>query len=284
MTLFHFNFSRLKQVSSSMAFTFVLSSISILGNEAHAEDGIQYFNQSEMDYWKKPEITAKAKPAAHPQSQDKAAQPKDSSFPWKKYIDPKNDEFFKEGDYLPPAPFMEIARDPSDENIEHWFKYLEAKNQVTQRLQAKLSEYAAKHPPDAQFSNPSTASAAAPIPVGAPVKLRADARRFRLRLYFDSKCPHCEHMIETLKALSLQGFSIELKQVDSDTQARSRIPFPVSGATAAELKQYKIEKVPVLLVGDLKARSYFTIQGYQNETSVLNALTEFASKQEGIPL
>ena len=254
-----------------------------------AQDGIQFFKEPEMDYWNKPGIkTQSQNQSTRPSStQDnhtknkEASSARDSSFPWKKYLDPKNDEFFREGEYLPPAPFMEIARDPSDENIDHWFKYLEAKNEITRRLQARLSEYSAKHPLGALTSD-------APIAISEKTiklpSIRADAKRFRLRLYFDSKCPHCEHMIETLKALSQRGYSIELKQLDSDTQARSRIPFPVSGATPSELKQYKIESVPVLLVGDLKARTYFKIQGYQPEDSVLRTFTEVSSKQEGVSL
>ena len=197
----------------------------------------------------------------------------------KKYLDPKNDEFFREGDYLPPAPFMEIARDPSDENIDHWFKYLEAKNEITRRLQTKLSEYLAKHPSEAPISSPSISVQQVDLP-----KIQSDAKRFRLRLYFDSKCPHCERMIGTLKALSQRGYLIELKQLDSNMEARGRIPFPVTDATATELKQYKIESVPLLLVGDLKARTFFKIQGYQSEESILNALAEFSSKQKGDPL
>jgi glutaredoxin len=164
---------------------------------------------------------------------------------------------------------MEIARDPSDENIDHWFKYLHAKNEITRRLQNKLTEYSVQHE-----SQPTTT-------LTQSIPISDDAKRFRLRLYFDSKCPHCENMIETLKALSQRGYFIELKQVDSNTLTRSRIPFPVTAATSTEMKQYKIESVPVLLVGDLKARTYFKIQGYQTEANILKTLSDISEPNQG---
>ena len=46
-------------------------------------------------------------------------------------------EFFKEGDYSPPEPFMELARNPTDENIRMWFQYLDKKNWVFKYLNLK---------------------------------------------------------------------------------------------------------------------------------------------------
>lgn len=262
-----------------------------LGTNSFAD--IQYFKESNIDYWKtpgsKPAPTSDAQTRSQSQlkSQTRQSPPSDlkdsnssfQTFPWNKYLDPKNDEFFREGEYLPPAPFMEIARNPSDENIDHWFKYLEAKNEITRRLQAKLSEYAAKNSQEVA-SSPEIQKSLKSVP--EPQTIQPNAKRFRLRLYFDSKCPHCERMMGTLKSLTQRGFLIELKQVDRDIQARSRIPFPVTQASAGELKQYQIESVPTLLVGDLTARSYFKIQGYQTEQSVLTAISEFSSKKGGV--
>ena len=233
--------------------------------QARADDGFNYFSSGDLDYW------SKKTEQEGPKSASIVAPPlkANTQFPWKKYLDPKNDDFFKEGDYTPPAPFMEIARNPSDENIENWYRYLETKNTLTRRLQERLTKYAESH---GKLSSPSFAEVAQQAPRQVP--LNDGAKRFRLRLYFDSNCPHCQHMLSTtIRELSQLGYWIELRQIDSDTSIRSRIPFPVSQASPAELKQYQISGVPLLLVGDLKQGTYFRVEGYQTKDAVLQALT-----------
>lgn len=222
-------------------------------HSACAEAEFRYFSDPEVDYWKKKSQTEPSTVTAKPSPVPAV------SFPWKKYLDPKNDEFFREGDYLPPAPFMEIARNPSDENIANWFHYLEVKNAITHRLQERLETYSALQVRPLALKS-------------GPLALDPDAKRFRLRLYFDSHCPHCQQMLGTLTDLSKRGFWIELRQIDSDFAIRSKIPFPVMSASRQELSQYHIEGVPLLLVGNLKRGTFFKIQGYQSTESVLQAL------------
>ncbi|CAM6053765.1 unnamed protein product [Sphagnum tenellum] len=165
---------------------------------------------------------------------------------------------------------MEVARDPSDENIKNWFNYQKAKSEVITRLQSRLSEYE-----KTQGNNLPSQQVARPIVI-PQTTLDAQANQFRLRLYFDSHCPHCKHMFETIKALNRRGFWIEFKQVDGDLAIRSQIPFPVTSATDQELKQYGIEGVPVLLIGNLGSGTFSKLQGYQSEEAVLEALKQLS--------
>lgn len=248
---------------------------------ARCDEEFQFFENQEMDYWNS--STSIKQPAQKPHfniagniSRNVTANTPESTsskFPWSKYLDPRHDEFFKEGNYTPPAPFMEIARNPSDENIANWFHYLELKNEITHRLQARLVTYSGGQSPrgdallfESRSSEQATHSTA---PAPAP---EVDAKKFRLRLYFDSKCPHCQHMLSTMSELSKYGFWVEFRQIDGDVSARGKIPFPVESATPKELKQYQISGVPVLLVGNLKNGTFFKIQGYQSTESVLQAL------------
>ena len=261
------------------------------GTLIHATDGftqesdVQYFKDPEIDFWKTTDSKQKANPATT-QSEKKTAgaaqkpAPPKSQFQWNKYMNPTNDEFFKEGDYTPPAPFMEIARNPSDENIENWFKYLETKNELLRNLQQHLNDYAGKHTQVGIASySPTvpkivdeeiTLKAKTRLEPESPIKL--DSKNYRMRLYFDSHCPHCQHMLGTVAALMKMGYWVELKQVDKDTSIRSKIPFSVSDATPEELKKYQIESVPVLLVGDLKHGTFSKIQGYHEAREVLAVL------------
>ena len=261
-------------------------SVALSATAAFAESDFEYFKNPALNYWGQDVNLVKPEtPRLHSVKQNSPAESKagQSGFQWNKYLSPNNDEFFKEGDYTPPAPFMEIARNPTDDNIEHWFSYLQTKNELLHRLQEKLTEFAAHHPQhipgmSAQFSGGSDTDMGAVKQIAArlesPPLPAADVKRFRLRLYFDSHCPHCEHMMGTISELMQLGYWVELRQIDKDVAARSKIPFPVTGATPDEVHRYQIESVPVLLVGDLKAKTYFKIQGYQSTAAVVSALRQ----------
>ena len=281
------------RLSRQHRFYFIILCAFLLGvKDGTASSDFSYFQAPELNYWKEPQATGDGIPVPTnhiPTAPTKIPQVTGTSaFPWQKYLDPKNDEFFKEGDYSPPAPFMEIARNPSDSNIENWFHYLETKNLLLHRLQDRLTAYTVSHPQAATQEmaamSPEMARAVDQAPpvltrvstrlVNAPAP-RIDAKRFRIRMYFDSHCPHCEHMLATtIHELSDLGYWIELRQVDHDEAARARIPFPVNPASSDELKRYRIESVPVLVIGDLKAKSFFKMQGYQASPAVLSALQE----------
>ena len=249
-----------------------------------ADDGLNYFTNPQIDYWtstKDQRLQASLDSQIPTSKTPTNSKGGPSPFPWKRYLDPKNDEFFKEGDYTPPAPFMEIARNPSDENIANWYQYLQTKNELAHHLQAKLSEYASQHGENPSFgkSEPE-ANRQLSQRLESPAPLTADARRFRLRMYFDSHCPHCEHMMGTLTALAQRGYTVELRQVDGDSIVGRNIPFPVERASTREKAQYQVEAVPLLLIGDLQTKSFFKIQGYQTEQDVMAAIAAEARKPQ----
>jgi len=258
--------------------------IAVLSSDSRGDDGFRYFNNPEIDYWNTTKATgSRTKDATPAPAKLPASTPTvhSSGFAWEKYLNPAHDDFFKEGEYTPPAPFVEIARNPTDENLARWFQYIEKKNELLRQLQGRLTEYAQKNPgkvgtlpmpySTGLADDPNAmAKIAARLPKPTPVTV--DAKRFRLRLYFDSKCPHCEHMMGTVSELAAMGYFVEIRQVDQDRSVRARIPFPVVDASAQELKIYGIQSVPVLLIGDLKKKTYFKMEGYQAASTVLSTL------------
>jgi hypothetical protein len=256
---------------------------------AHAEDDFSYFSNPEIDYWRR--SSTGTPPATRlPDAPKSVPSSSGKPFAWEKYLNPGHDEFFKEGEYSPPAPFVEIARNPSDENIDRWYQYIQTKNDVLRRLQTRLAEYAQRHPGNvsalpAPYSsglveNPEALSRLA-AKVEAPPATPPDAKRFRLRLYFDSHCPHCERMMGTMSELAAHGYYVELRQVDRDRSTRAKIPFPVTDATPEELKTYGVQAVPVLLVGDLQRKSYSKMEGFQPYSVVAGALAKIAAAPSG---
>lgn len=239
----------------------------------------QYFG-NEINYWNAQEQKAsKVTPAPQPQATEKKPTedvPGDpqSKFSWNKVLDPKNKEFFKEGDYTPPEPFMEIVRNPSDANLKMWFAYIEKKNQLSDRLQARMKEYVEKNSVKLgeggrNYANTRSAQLA---------RVPEDAKRFRFRMYFDSHCPHCKRMYATLSELQSKGFYVEAVQIDRDPKGLEGLPVPATRAGANEITEKDIKSVPLLLVGDLKKKAVYRLSGYQTVASIFQTINQEVSR------
>lgn len=235
-----------------------------LSSYAQAEK-LEYFD-SKIDFWGE---TAGAKDA--PKTSEIPAEKQDGKFPWKTFLDPKNKEFFKEGDYTPPEPFMEVARNPTDDNIKQWFELMKKKNDLQTKLQERMAEYMAKNgevkvPPNV----------ATPVPVSPKAKEQnvvLDPSRFRLRMYFESTCPHCRRMFQVLKKLQDGGFHVEALQVDSGPVPETEKIVPISNADPSDLKKHGIKGVPFLLIADTKRKALLpAIEGYHDFDEILRLL------------
>jgi thiol-disulfide isomerase/thioredoxin len=257
-----------KSISQNHTLLFIalfLKPVCLLGADfEYFDKGVDFWNETKASTPSSPSVlSAKKAPIANVAPNDKTEK-----FPWEQYLDPKNKEFFKEGDYTPPEPFMELVRNPSDENMKMWFAYIEKKNELSVKLQERMNEYLAKNgltlPPDKKKALVSQR-------VVTPSNI--DVKRYRLRIYFSSTCPHCQKMMGTLTELQSKGFFIEARQIDSGN-GPSRLPFPVEMATKEELKIKDIQSVPLLLIGDLKKKVVYRLTGYQSTDSVLKAMSQ----------
>lgn len=230
---------------------------------------LEYFD-TKIDYWGE-----KPSPMKNEKVPSVVEQPKEK-FPWKTYLDPKNKEFFKEGDYTPPEPFMEIARDPSDENIKNWFEFMKRKNELAARLEQKMQEYLARNEAPglaAQIGARVARNDAAPRK--QPISVALDPARFRIRMYFDSHCPHCRRMFGVLKRLKDEGFSVEALQVDSGPVSTEEKIVPIGKASLSELKGRGGSAVPFLLIADLKRKALLPgVEGYHDYEEVIALLKE----------
>lgn len=222
-------------------------------------NGVEYFD-TPINYWgesKKQELTE-----PKPEQSNKITKNK---FEWNKYLDPSNDEFFKEGDYTPPKPFMEVARNPSNENLKNWFEYIQAKNDISKRLQTRMIEFVGAQSPMSERVEQQNQQVNRTMSI--------DSSRFKLRMYFDSVCPHCKKMFETLDKLSLDGFQIEAVQVDHRPFERANSKIQFSRSDKQELKKHGISSVPHLIVADLKRKALLPpIQGYQEYEQIVEYL------------
>ena len=226
-----------------------------------------YFNQS-IDYWNKaqkkdsPPILKK-EPVTKKESENK--------FNWNRYLNPKSKddlkEVFREGNYTPPAPLLEVAQNPTDENIKRWFAVVKRKNELLSRVNSRMAEYLNKKKKLKPEEKKLIESKRIRNQVG-----KVDHKRFRFRMYFESSCPHCKRMMPELVKLQDIGFFIELRQIDNNKRYAKGLPFVVRQASQAELKEKKVNAWPVLFIGDTQKKLIYRINGYQNAESILLTL------------
>ena len=230
---------------------------------------LQYFDQK-IDYWNDGRAQLPAKEISSPLAPERAEK---GAFPWKTYLDPKNKEFFKEGDYTPPEPFMEVAKDPSDENLKNWFEFMKKKNELAARLETRMQEYLGKQESPGLAAQLATRVAKNEVKAAIPV--RVDPSRFRIRMYFDSHCPHCRRMFSVLKRLQDDGYKIEALQVDGGPVPPDENGVPRGKADLAELKSHGGTAVPFLVIADLKRKALLPgIQGFHEYEEVMALIRE----------
>ncbi len=253
----------------------ILKTIIFLLSFAAGAQGAQYFSKP-IDYWnssKKPAAKAEPKKVEQPTAPLSTTEPtttpkgENKAFDWDKHANPKNDEFFKEGDYTPPPAFMELARNPNDENINRWFAMIEAKNKLMAKLQERIANYLQK-------SGKGIGDKEKQLLEQKKVALEpssANTKRFRFRMYFDSTCPHCSRMMGTMKDLQDLGFYVEVRQIDKRPPSFP-VPFPITPATPEEVKEKHIDSWPVLFIADIDTQQLYRINGYLPANEVLNTL------------
>ena len=231
-------------------------------------EGLQYFD-NKIDYWGNG-----AEKHVEPSSE---VEKQGEKFPWKTYLDPKNKEFFKEGDYTPPEPFMEVARNPSDNNIKSWFEFMQKKNELARRLQIKMQEYLARNQtPGSPVQIPQTIAVQEPTPPQSNV--RVDPARFHFRMYFESTCPHCRKMFSVLKRLKDEGFMVEALEVDNGPVPEAEKIVPIGKADPAELQKHGVKGVPFVLIADVKRQALLpAVEGYHDYEELVS-LMKAASK------
>lgn len=151
--------------------------------------------------------------------------------------------------------------------------YIDKKNSLAERLRIRIAEFAVKNNK---------------VAVPASIKSHVDSRtaestpfdptRFRIRMYFESTCPHCKQMMSTLRSLQDQGVYVEALQIDKAPVHEAQFPIATSVADPTEVKKNAIQSVPFTLIADLKAKTVLApITGYKSIAemkAILNAMVK----------
>lgn len=192
---------------------------------------------------------------------------KETKFEWSKYQNIENDEFFKEGNHIPPKPFMEVARRPTEENIKNWLAYIKMKNDMQARFLAALNKYKRKmnlSPKSAQLIEKKTYSL--PKPISLPSK------KITVTTYFLTTCSACKRMFKTLAELQKMGVYVEAIQVDSEKNLKSGVSVPVYKINKKEKEGLMNSGIGVPYSIVRVGKKAVPLSGFQTPNSLLQAL------------
>lgn len=211
-------------------------------NAEYFDGKIEYFSENQQAKLSKP----------------KSSQgEKQKKFEWKTYLDEKNDEFFKEGDYIPPAPFLEAMRNPSRQNILLFEKWNEKKNFLLNRFNQKRAEVLGKNPLLTEEVKNQDLSL---------------IKEFNFVFYFDSMCSSCKGMFEVINNLVASDVFIEAVRLDESENQVLGLSIPWSKATRNELKHLNITAVPMLMAYKKGSNDAYKIVGKKSVLEITEIL------------
>lgn len=248
---------------------------------AKAKSDVSFFENDEINYWDNEKKEEKVIPKKQTGQPVKVAKSKENEkFSWKNHLNVENDEFFKEGKHVPPAPLMEVARRPTDKNIKNYLKYFGMKNFIKTRMQNAIESYIKR--------NNSTGSKK--LTLESKNYLMAKAKEFKghvdgrekiqFTMYFRATCPHCKRMFKTLEELGKMGFLVQAIQMDK-VPLKQKYAVPISDAEKRDmdyLKSMGVKGVPYTLVRIQDGKQY-SLKGFRSTNEVLSLLKSQLKKE-----
>lgn len=222
----------------------------LVASNAHAavfSEGVKFFDE--------------AKPSQKPIPEKTQIETQKKPFSWNDQLNVENDQFFKEGDYIPPAPLIEAMRRPTKENILNFEKWQEMRNVLLQRYEVARSQYVGK------TGNP------APVPDIQVLEVsEKELSNYHYIFYFESTCPSCHAMFQTINQMVQRGVYVEAIRVDHGDSEVKGLDLPWIFAKPEELKKLNLKAVPVLVAIDEKTQKAYQMTGRKSIKEILQAI------------
>ena len=201
----------------------------------------EFYETEEINWWKQTESKVEKVEEAEAKSVKKTKEK--SAFNWDAYLNTESDEFYRNGDKMPPRPVIEAMKNQTDENIENYMKWQNKRTNMAMKFSKKIQSYVVKNQKEnKRIKTPSL-------------------RRYRFQYYFDSTCPNCKKMSSTVIGLDRSGFDVEAVQLDTGNQMLE-YKFKTRWVIQKDYKKHNLKGVPLLVIADLKRRQLFYIDGY----------------------
>jgi hypothetical protein len=213
---------------------------------AEAGSGAGAWFSRPLDYWGgAPYGAPLAEPSSAPAPTGEApsAPEEAAAFDWADYADPRTEQFWKDGDHVPPAPLLEVIRSPTPENVARYRAWTSQQLEVA----AWVSELLAA--PDA----------------APPVSWSG----VQVVYFYASACGYCRK--NTPEVLELMTLGADVMPVHLD---RPSPAYPSSTLWSAEMGSLvEVEGTPTwVLVAEGKrrvVRGYATVERLEKELRAL---------------
>ncbi len=226
-----------------------------------ADSSLAQFFDKPIKYFDEEKIEKKViEPVENKISKDSEPQ----SFKWDNYLDEEKDEFFREGDYLPPAPFLEVVRRPTAKNILLFEEWKKKKNRLLVRYNEKRMNVLGLK---GVSSNPIIERGKS-----SSKEVYEKLKNYRMVFYFDSKCPSCKGMYQVVNQLASNGVYVEAVRLDADENEILGLSVPWVKASASEMSVLKISAVPMLMIFEDESKQAFKVVGKKNAEEILSII------------
>jgi len=194
---------------------------------------------------------------------------KTKPFSWNDQLDVEKDQFFKEGDYMPPAPLIEALRRPTKENILNFEKWQQMRNVLLARYESARLQYTSK------------TGVNIPRAVGPSTNLdEKDLEKYHYVFYFDSTCSACHGMFQTINQMVQRGVYVEAVRMDNKDGEVKGLDIPWRIAEPDELKNFISKPVPILVAIDEKTKRAYQMTGRKTIREILQVIQQ-GSKTAG---
>ena len=135
------------------------------------------------------------------------------------------------------------------------------RNVLLQRYELARSQYIGK------TGNP------APLPDTPVLEVsEKDLEKYHYVFYFESTCPSCHAMFQTINQMVQRGVYVEAIRVDKGDGEVKALNIPWSFAKPEELKKLNLKAVPVLVAIDEKTQKAYQMTGRKSIKEILQAI------------
>ena len=209
------------------------------------------FYDSGINYWPSEERQIEKK------LDKKSVEKKDDKFDWKKALDPNNDEFYRQGNHMPPAAMVEAMKNPTDQNIKRYFELEEKRERKLSQFIKKSNKYRLK-----KLERELSKLSKPKIRKNSFYNARELRSKYRIRMYFDSNCPHCKRMHQNLLKLQRDGFTVDLVQIDDGVNPLQGIKSrKIAKGEGSAIKLFN-GGVPYTLIFNRKTKKMKSLRGF----------------------
>ena len=226
------------------------------------------FYETDIDYWpEKAKVEEVQRTEEKKIVEEKSNKEEMNRFDWEKVSDPDNDEFYRQGDHMPPAALVEAMKNPSDQNLKRYFDLKEKRERKLQEFTQRSEKYRLK-----KLEKALSKMEKVQVNKNKFYNAREIRSKYKIRMYYDSNCPHCKRMYQNLITLQKDGFSVDAIQIDKGPNSFSKIKSRRLRDGEGKLVGLYQGGTPYTLILNSKTNKVSSLRGYVSLSKLTDIL------------